>query len=341
MKKIRLLILMLVVSLFLAACGSSSVNGSKVTGDKGGTNLKFAHPYDEKHPLHLASQRFADQVEKETNGSIKFMFYPNGSLGGANDLFEGLQMGTVDISLIATPIVGRNYKPIDLFYLPFLFNDNEHAYKVADGDVGETLYKEIRESLGVNTLAMFESGFRTITNSKHTVRTPEDLNGLKLRVADAGISIDTFKALNVNGSPIALNELFTALQQGTVDGQDNPLGNVYTQKFYEVQPYVTLSGHQWAGIMVLINDEVFNGFTEEEQKIIRNAAKEAQEWERNEMQKAEKEYVDSMKDAGVEITELTVEEKEKFREKMQEVWTKYEGDIGIELINKAKEAGVK
>lgn len=345
MKKWILFMVMLVMAAVLAACGSDSV---KSKSDKTGTNgggevkeLRFAHPYNENHPLHLAAQKFADTVEKESNGSIKIKMYPNGSLGGATDLLEGLQMNTVDMSLVATAIASTKYKPLDLFYLPFLFNDREHAYKVADGEVGQALYQGYLDKTGIKTLGMFESGFRTITNSKHIVRTPDDLKGLKIRVADAPVSIDTFNALGVNGSPIPLNELFTALQQGTVDGQDNPLGNVYTMKLYEVQPYITLSQHQWAGIMFVINNKVFEGFTDEEKKIVLDAAKEAEEWQRQEMQKAEQEYMKAIKEAGVEITELKPDEKEAFRKAMEPIWKKYEGEIGKELIQKAVDAGAE
>lgn len=338
MKKFGALIWTIVFIFVLAGCGGASTGENKETAGKA-KELRFAHPFSENNPLHQAAQKFAEQVESETDGSVKISVYPNGELGGHNDLLEGIQMNTVDITLISTAGVGAQYEPLNLYYLPFLFEDSEHAYKVADGEVGEEISKGLQEKLGVKTLAMLDGGFRTITNSKHPIKKPSDLKGLKLRAADAPISIDTFKAMGVNATPVTLSELFTALQQKTVDGQDNPLGNVYTLKLYEVQPYITLSGHQWAAQMLLINNDTFNDLSEEEQSIIAKAAKEAQDWEREEMKNAEEEYIKTMEESGVEITKLTPEQKADFRKSMDGVWEKYLDPIGPELIEKAKEAG--
>ena len=294
--------------------------------------IKLGHPYDEKQPLHQGTVKFAEIVAQKTNGNIEVKIFPNSTLGSSRDLVEGLELGTIDMGLVPTTNVASFYKPIDIYYFPFIFRDKEHAYKVADGPVGQQLNAGLLKEKGIRTLAMFESGFRTITNSKKPIRTPEDFAGIKMRIVDSPINLATFKALGANGSPMAISEVFTALQQGTVDGQDNPIGNVYSYRYYEVQKYITLTGHQWAGIMLMINDKLWNKVPADFQKIISEAAKEAEVWQRKEINAKEGEFLETMKKAGLEVTELTPEEKAKFQEKMKAVWTEFQDSVGKDLV---------
>jgi len=318
--------------------GSGSSNEPAATGTNGQEpaqqkfSLKLGHPYDEKQPLHQGAVLLADLVRERTNGNVDIKIFPNNTLGSSRDLAEGLQLGTIDMALVPTTNMAPFYKPLDIFYFPFIFRDKEHAYAVADGPVGQQLYEGLLKETGIRTLAMFESGFRTITNSKKPIRTPEDMAGLKLRVTDSPINVSTFRALDVQVSPMALSEVFTALQQGTVDGQDNPVGNVYAYRYYEVQKYITLTGHQWAGIMVLINDNLWNRLPAEYQTIIAEAAKEAEAWQRKEINAKESEFLEEMKQAGMEVIELTPEEKAKFQEKMLAVWQEYEDSVGKDIV---------
>jgi len=295
--------------------------------------IKLGHPYDEKQPLHQGTIKFAEIVAEKTNGNVEVKVFPNSTLGSSRDLVEGLQIGTIDMGLVPTTNVASFYKPIDIFYFPFIFRDREHAYKVADGPVGQKLYEGLLKEKGIRTLAMFESGFRTITNSKKPIRTPEDFVGIKMRVVDSPINLATFKALGANATPMAISEVFTALQQGTVDGQDNPIGNVYAYRYYEVQKYITLTEHQWAGIMLMINDKLWNKIPAEYQKVMAEAAKEAEAWERKEINAKESEFLETMKQAGLQVIELTPEEKAKFQEKMHAVWTEFQDTVGKDLID--------
>ncbi|HHX51837.1 MAG TPA: TRAP transporter substrate-binding protein DctP, partial [Clostridia bacterium] len=146
------------------------------------------------------------------------------------------------------------------------------------------------------------------------------------------INLATFKALKANATPMALSEVFTALQQGTVDGQDNPIGNVYAYRYYEVQKYITLTGHQWAGIMLMINDKLWNQIPEDYQKIMVEAAKEAETWQRKEINAREGEFLEEMKQAGMEVTILTPDEKSQFQELMKAIWTEFEDTVGKDIV---------
>lgn len=320
----------------LAGCGGGQKQAAPKADDK--FSIKIGYAYDEKLPMHLGAVKFAEMVAQRTNGNVQIKLFPNSTLGTPRDLTEGLQLGTIDMALVPTTSVSPYYNPIDVFYLPFIFQNKEHAYKVADGPIGQKLYDGLLKEKGIRTLAMYESGFRAITNSKRPIRKPEDLAGIKMRVADSPILISTFRNLGANCTPMALAELYTGLQQGTVDGQDNPIGNVYAFRYYEVQKYLTFSRHQWAGVMMIISEKTWKKLPAEYQKIITVAAKESESWERIEINAKEKEYLETIKKAGVQIIDLTPEETAVFQNKMKPLWTEFEEKGNKELVNAVSNA---
>ena len=326
----------LAVDLLLGVTGCSGGKNDKAasTGNQVIT-LRLSHAYDEKQPLHQATVKFAEIVSQKTSGKVQIKIYPNSTLGTPREATEGVKLGTVDMALIPTTNAAVFYNKLDLFYLPFLFVNKEHAYAVSDGLVGNKLYEDFRQKTGIRTLVMLESGFRQITNSKKPIHAVNDMSGVKLRVTDSPINVDTFNSLGVISCPMAISELFTALQQGTVDGQDNPIVNVYTFGYYKVQKYLTLTRHQWAGIMMFISDKQWNKFTPEYQKILQSAATEVATWERKEINQKEKEYLDIMKKDGMKVIELTPTERKQFQDKMQAVWVKYQDKIGKDIIEAA------
>ncbi len=344
-KSILMLCLALAMTLALAAGCSGSSQPAK--GDAKGDGkqelpeiaLKLGHHAAENQPFHIGAVKLADIVKEKTNGRFKIDIYPNNTLGTSRDLIEGLQMGTVDMTLSPTTNMAVFYPKLDLFYLPFLFEDKNHVYKVADGEIGQRLYKELEDKLGIKTIAMFDSGFRHIENSKREIKTPEDVVGLKIRTIDTPICVDTFKALGANATPIAFNELFTALQQGTVDGNDSPIGNLYASRFYEVQKYCTLTGHQYAAIMVTISTKSWNKLPKEYQDILIQAAKEATAFQRKLAEDKENEFLKIMIEKGLKVTELTPEQKSLFQKKMEPIWNKYGDKIGKDLIDAALKLG--
>jgi len=340
---ILLLVLIVFIAITLVGCSN---NGKQVQQD-GGTpelkkevvKLKLGHHAAESQPFHMGAVKFAELVAEKTDGAVEITIYPNNTLGSSRDLIEGMQIGTVDMTLSPTTNMAVFYEPLDVFYLPFIFKNREHVYKVADGPIGQEIYDGLQKKMGFVTLGMFESGFRTITNSIREIRTPSDMKGMKMRVPESPLNVDTFQALGTIATPISFGELFTALQQKTVDGQDNPIGNVYASSFYEVNPYLTLSEHQYAGIMLMISGIAWNKLTPEYQAIFKEAAKEAVDWQRVVAVEKEKEYLQIMKDKGLKVTELTPDEKTLFQAAMKPVWDKYQGRIGKELVEKVVAAG--
>ena len=295
-------------------------------------NLKFGHPYNEAHPLALGAQRFADTVKERSGGKINIAVFPNGTIGSSRDLVEQMRINVVDIALVPTTNVASFYPKLDIFYLPFIFRDRHHAYAASDGEVGQSLFEDMRKQIGIRTLAMYESGFRTITTRDKKIETPDDMKGVKFRVVNNPLNVATFAALGANPTPMALSEVFTGLQQGTVDGQDNPVGNVKAFGFDKVQKFITLSNHQWAGIMFLVNDNKYGAFPANVQELLASVAKETQDWEREEINSAEAKFLSEMEADGMTVTRLTSEQAAAFQGKMEAVWDKYKDRIGADLI---------
>jgi tripartite ATP-independent transporter DctP family solute receptor len=283
----------------------------------------------------LAQATFPDMELKF--GHIKVNVFPNSTIGDARALVESMQIGVVDIALVPTTNAASFYPPLDIFYLPFMFRNAEHAYKVSDGPVGQELYDGMLKKVGIRTLAMYESGFRTITTKSTPVRKPDDMKGIKFRVVNNPLNVSTFKALGANPTPMPLSEVFTGLQQGTVDGQDNPVGNVVAFGFDKVQSYITLSHHQWAGIMFLIGDKTWAKLPPNVQELFKKTAVETQDWERKEVNRKDADFLAAMKANGMTVIELTDVETAMFQEKMKDVWEKYQSKIGEKLIKAAVE----
>ena len=308
-----------------AAFGPASAEMPEMT-------LKFGHPYNEAHPLAQGAQMFADEVAEKSGGAITVEVYPNSTIGDPRDLVESMQIGIVDFALIPTTNAASFFAPLDIFYLPFLFRDSAHAYAVSDGPVGQKLYEDMLAATGIRTLGMMESGFRTITTKNTKVEMPEDMQGIKFRVINNPLNVATFKALGANPTPMALSEVFTGLQQGTVDGQDNPVGNVKAFGFDKVQDYITLSNHQWAGIMFLADDKMWQELPAEVQELFAAAAKDAVDWERAEITKVEGENLAEMEAAGMTVTRLSPEQAAAFQKAMEPVWDEYGEKIGADTI---------
>lgn len=296
-------------------------------------DLKFGHPYNEAHPLARGAERFAEIVAERSGGNIDIAVYPNSTIGSSRDLVESMQIGVVDFALVPTTNVASFYSPLDIFYLPFIFRDREHAYAVADGPVGQKLYDDMLEQTGIRTLAMYESGFRTITTRDTKIEEPADMQGIKFRVVNNPLNVATFQALGAIPTPIALSEVFTALQQGTVDGQDNPVGNVKAFGFDKVQDYITLSKHQWAGIMFLADDSMWQEQPQHVQELFMEAAQETEAWERETLNAEEDQYLSEMEAGGMTVTRLTPEQSQAFQEAMRPVWDEYREKIGSDLID--------
>jgi tripartite ATP-independent transporter DctP family solute receptor len=296
----------------------------------GARSYKLGHVGPPTHPYQLGSLKFAELVKQRTNGAIVIDCFPSSQIGNERDLIEGLPLGTVDFVVTSTGPLFSFEPKFGAPDLPFIFRDLNHAYKVLDGEVGASLYKTL-EAKGIKGLSWFENGFRQITNSRRAINNPEDLKGLKLRTMENPIHVAFFRLLGVNPTPMAFGEVFSALEQKVVDGQENPVGAIVAAKFFEVQKYLAMTGHVYTAVPLLTSIQVFNSFTPDQQKIILQAAKEASTYERNLLAEQEKTGIEDLKKKGMVIT---YPDRTKLREATAPVYKQFEDKIGRPLIDK-------
>src|SRR5690625_4066061 len=290
-----MLLLVALFTLFIvAACGGGGDSGTSTesegtgdttesaeteTPDDGETYvIKFAHVVSASTAKGKAAEKFAELIEERTDGQITVDVYPDSQLGSDREIQEQIQSGTVHMNAPFTGVLPSFLKDFEVFDLPFLFDDKDHAFNALNGSLGELLGDRIANQ-GFKVLGFWDGGFKHLTNSKHKIETPEDVAGLKLRTSQSPLLIAQFEALDASGVSIDFSELYTALQTKTVDGQENPLSNIISQKFYEVQDYITLSGHGYMGYVLMIADEFYQGLPADLQEAIDEVSAEVSEWQ--------------------------------------------------------------
>jgi tripartite ATP-independent transporter DctP family solute receptor len=291
--------------------------------------LAFVNPIE--HPWGVGAQKFVSLVDERSGGKMKIRLYPGGTLGGDLQLISSVQGGTLDMSMTATGVFAGTVKESIVFDLPFLFNDPEEADAVIDGPVGKKLMEKFREK-GLMGIAYWEHGFRNLTTSKRPVAKWEDIQGLKLRVLQVPMYIDLFNSLGANATPLPLPELYTALETGTVDGQENPFVTIETFKFNEVQKHASITRHVYNPLMVYVGKKTWDRLSEDERKILVDAANEVRPFQRQVSRDMEAKAIESVRSKGMTVVEVTPEERERMREKLKPVTEKYQKEAGEELV---------
>ena len=283
------------------------------------------------HPHGLGAKRFAEIVAAKSGGKMTVRVFPGGTLGGDLQSISALQGGTVDMTMVSTGLLAGQAKEFAVFDLPFVFRDPREVYAVLDGPVGEGLLGRLPEK-GLVGLGYWDYGYRHLTNDRRTVTKLEDIKGLKVRVIQIPIFIDLFNTLGANAVPMAFPELYTGLETGTVDGQENPLSTIVTAKFYEVQKHVSLTRHVYNSLAVIFSKKVWDTLNEEERALLRQASAEAKEYERQVSQEKDAEALEFLRKEGVEVTEIAPGEFERMRAAAQGVTDKYTREIGPDLV---------
>lgn len=292
--------------------------------------LKLGHVANTEKPYAKAAVHFAESVAEKTDGAVEVQVFPSSQLGNQRDLVEGLTFGTVDMTLTSTAVLGNFLPEMAVFDLPFIFRDKPHTYKALD-TIGMEMGEEL-ESKGIKLLAFFENGTRHLTNNIRPVRTPEDMKGLKIRVMEQPVYIEMMKELGANPTPMAFGELFTALQQGTVDGQENPISHIWTKRFFEVQKYISLTGHTYSAEPLLISMTTWKKLPKEYQEAIIASANETLDWHRSKCSETDNLFWENVRETGkCEIIEV---DKEPFRKATAGVWKMFEDQVGKENIDR-------
>ncbi|TVM36832.1 DctP family TRAP transporter solute-binding subunit [Oceanidesulfovibrio marinus] len=320
MKKRMLTIFVLLLALAMAVPAYSA------------TVLKLGHIAEPVHPYGKGAEKFAELVKEKSGGEIEVKVFPSSQLGGQKDLIEGLIYGTVDMALVGTAVLGQFQPKISIFDLPFLFKDRQHAYKSLD-TVGMELGKEL-EPKGIKLLGYMENGIRHMTNNVRPIKTPADMEGLKIRVMNNKIYVETMKALGASPTPMAFGELYSAMQQGTVDGQENPSAHIWTKRFFEVQDYASLTAHAYSPEPMLISMISWGKLSDDQKAIVQEAADEAIAWQRQLSEDQDNEYWDKIKATGkIEVIEV---DREPFAEATISVHEMFADEVGQDNLDKIK-----
>ncbi|PTX17318.1 tripartite ATP-independent transporter solute receptor, DctP family [Halanaerobium congolense] len=299
--------------------------------------IKVGNTQPMGHIYNQGLLRFKELVEDRSNGEIEVQIFPSSQLGDERDLVEGLQLGTVQMALSSTGPLGGFVTEIMVLDLPYLFKNRAHAYSVLDGEIGQELSKGFVDA-GIRNLGYWENGWRNITNSVRPIYEPEDLNGIKIRVMESKLMLASLEAMGASPLPMAFSEVYTALEQGTIDAQENPLAVIYSNNFAEVQEYLSMTQHFYNPALLLISESFYSSLPEDYKEIVRKSASEAKEYERYLSILADERLLGKLQEEGMEVNSV---DKDAFVEATKSVYDENakmigEGDkeAGLELMNK-------
>jgi tripartite ATP-independent transporter DctP family solute receptor len=355
-------LLALVLAFALAACGGGgsgeSSDGGDATettsdsseaqtssnGDEDVTILRVGHIEAEGSFLHKSALEFEKDVEEKTGGRVDIQIYANSELGDEGAVLQSIQMGSMEMCITGTASLTQFDDRMNAVFLPFLFDSPESCEAAIKGDFGKLINGWIEE-YGFKALAWQYDGARNIANNKRPIHKLEDVDGLKLRCMNSDIFIEMFRLMGINATPMAYSEIYTAVQQGVVDGNDNPAGLFVESKFYEVHKYYSLSEHTYGTANAVISLDKYNSLPEDVRGIIDEASKTfLEDWQINKARAAEKDYIEDINENGCEVNELDPGEKERFvevcsplyqqmRDKWgDETWKEIETALGRELM---------
>ena len=331
---------LLMVSVALVGCGGGTQapsNNQPAEKPVEVKTIRISNGINDNHPTFLACLEFKRIVEEKTNGAIKVEVFHSGQLGDDKTAMEAIQLGTLEAVVTSTsPLV--NFIPeYAIFDLPFLFANETIADKVLDGPFGDAMLAKL-PSQGFVGLGWQENGFRQVTNSRRAIASLADVRNLKIRAMQNQVHLDAWRALGANPTPMAFTELFTAMQQGTVDGQENPIVTIDLSKYYEVQSHVTLSNHVYTPFVFLIGKDFYNNLTAEQQGILMEAATYARDWQRAKIREVTQSSLENLKANGMTVTELTPEARAEFEAAVKPVIDAHSARIGEALVKQLFEA---
>ena len=294
--------------------------------------IKFTNGVNEDHPVGLGVKKMQEVLAAKTGGKLKINAFWGGSAGGDLPATQALRAGTQEmVCTSSSPLVGI-VKELGAFDLPFLFANEKEADAVLDGPAGVYFNKKL-EAAGLVNLAYWENGFRNLTNSKRPVTKVEDFDGVKVRVMQNNIFIDTFKTLGTNAVPMAFGEVFTALETKTIDGQENPFVTIETSKFNEVQKFLSVTRHAYTPFLVLYSKKLWDQLSAQEQAVLREAAREGQKVQRAANRTLNEKSLASLKTKGMQVNEISPAEMKRITDKIRPVYNKNIPTIGAEAVN--------
>ena len=299
------------------------------------TTMKISISIAQNSHQGVGIDTFAKEVERRTNGRYKVQTFYSGALGAERESIEATQLGTQELTLTSTGPVPNFVPEVRILDVPFLFRDYAHARSVLDGPIGQEMLAKF-DAKGLKALAWAENGFRHMTNSKRAINGPEDLKGLKMRTMENPVHIQAYKGFGINPTPMAFTEVFMALQQGTVDGQENPLSVITAAKFEQVQKYLSLTGHVYSPAVILMNKAKFDELTSADKQHFIDAAKEAAKANRARVDLDEKTAVADLRSKGMQV--IDVVDRSKYQAALTPVYAEFAKQFGQANLDRIKNA---
>jgi tripartite ATP-independent transporter DctP family solute receptor len=297
--------------------------------------IRFGYGLNEASNQGRAAKVFADAVEKASGGKMKVRAIGAAALGPDTQMQQALIGGAQEMMVGSTATLVGITKEMALWDTPFLISNAKEADILLDGPIGEKIKDKLQEK-GLVGLVYWENGFRNLTNSKRPVTKVEDLDGIKLRVMQNNVFLNSFKTLGANAVPMAFSELFGALETKTVDGQENPYNTILSSKFYEVQKYLTVTNHVYSPWIVLVSKKWWDQLSKVEQKVLMDAAKTSREFERKDTREEASKAMADLKSKGMLVNELSPAEAARMRNKLTGVYAQIGTEVGMDLWNETQ-----
>lgn len=334
--KAKSLLIHLLALCLLTGCSTRVIDQQQVNKSEK-IVIKFSHVVSENTPKGLAAKRFADLVRERTGGYVEVQVFPDSVLYKDGEEFEALKSGAVQMIAPATSKLSTMFPEWQVFDLPFAFPDMQTAHKVMDGPLGQDLFSNLQKQKFLG-LAMWDSGFKQFTNNKRPLRKTEDFQGLHFRIMTSNVLKEQFSKLGAQALPMPFNDVYHALEDGTVDAEENTISNIYTQHFDRSQNYLTLSNHGYLGYVVLTNTDFWYGLSPQVRKILEATLQEVTNWEREKAGEMDRNQLDQLKREGkVKITYLTPSERIRLQTALNPVYDQLSQEIGTDWVNRVKQ----
>lgn len=339
MKKMKFFkgyVLIVALVLVLAGCNKEASSDGNVSAATDKVTLDISLSLAEGSFADVGVQKFKEELEKLSDGEIELKVYYNNTFGGEREVIEMMGINSLAMATSSSGALGTWTQEFNMFDLPYLFRDHEHAYKVFDSEIGEELAAKFEESANVKILSYWTAGYRYLSSSIKPVKHVSDVAGMKQRVQENQVQIDTWKAYGANPTPMAWTEVFTGLQQGVIDSQSNPLDSINTMKFYEVQKYVSKLPELYQPYLLMISKPKFDSLSKEHQEIVLQAAANSVDHARKGFEKLDEEATEILKEKGMEILETDEIDVDSFKERAESVYEKWAPEFGVEFIEKVR-----
>ena len=298
------------------------------------TVLKIGYATSATSHYGVGSTAFCDDIEKGTQGRYKCQQFPNSALGGEREMIEAVQLGTLDLVNTSTGPVGNFVPEVKIVDIPFLFRDYDHARRVLDGPIGQDILTKF-PSKGLVALSWTENGFRHMTNNKRAIVKPADAAGLKMRTMENKVHMEGYRAFGIQPTPMAFPEVFGALQQGTVDGQENPIPVILASKFSQVQKHLSLTGHVYSPALIITSPRLMNKLSDADKKVFYEAAKKAAAAQRKKVNDDEDNGIAQLEKDGMSVVRKV--DGQAFRDSLRETYAAYSKEFGADNIRKIQQ----